>query len=88
MERGAQARSAPGAMRELVGVWLRILLAGGVVAIILAVSGGFGTGVLTMAPRMAYWLGLTALGTTLGITAARLIVPRDWFDRRFWAAWG
>lgn len=88
MERGPAARSAPGAMRELIGVWLRILLAAGVVAVILAVSGGFGTGVLTMAARMAYWLGLTALGTSLGIAAARLIVPRAWFERRVWWAWG
>ncbi len=87
MERGAAARSAPGAMRELIGVWLRVLLAAGLVAVILAVSGGFGTSVLTMLPRMAYWLGLTALGTTLGIAAARLIVPRAWFDRRTWWAW-
>jgi hypothetical protein len=69
-------------------VWGRILAASAVVAVIMAVSGGFGTGFLAVVPRAAYWIGLCAVGTAIGIFTARTIMPSGWFDRRPWVAWG
>jgi DNA-binding LytR/AlgR family response regulator len=66
--------------------WGRILAASTVVAVIMAVSGGFGAGVLAVVPRALYWIGLCAVGTAIGIFAARTFVPREWFDHRPWAA--
>ena len=65
---------------------MRILAATAVVAVIMAVSGGFGAAFLTVVPRAAYWIGLCAIGAAIGILAARTFVPREWFDRRPWTA--
>jgi len=75
-------------MEGPAGPWARILAASTVVAVIMAVSGGFGAGSLAVVPRALYWLGLCAVGTAIGIFTARALMPREWFDRRPWAAWG
>jgi hypothetical protein len=67
--------------------WGRILAATAVVAVIVALSGGFGSGVLTIVPRTVYWVALTAVGAAIGIVSARLVIPAAWFERRPWAAW-
>lgn len=71
----------------MAGPWTRILLAAAVVAVILAVSGGFGSDALTIAPRVAYWMALTLAGVAMGALASRRLVPRSWFEDRPWAAW-
>jgi hypothetical protein len=68
--------------------WLRILAAGAVVGAIMTMSGAFGSGVLKVAPRFAYWLAQIAAGVTLGVAIGMWLVPRDWYDRRPWLAWG
>ena len=73
--------------REVILIWLRILLAALVVAAILAVSGAFGTGSLAILPRLAYWLWLAGAGAGLGILASRMWVPRKWFESRPLMAW-
>ena len=67
--------------------WGRILAATAVVAVLVALSGGFGSGVLSIVPRTAYWIGLCAAGTAIGIAAGRLVIPAGWFEARPWAAW-
>jgi hypothetical protein len=68
--------------------WLRILAAGAVVGAIMTMSGAFGSGVLKVVPRFAYWLAQIAAGVTLGVAVGMWLVPRDWYDRRPWRAWG
>jgi hypothetical protein len=80
-------QKAPAIARDVVLVWLRILLAALVVAAIMAVSGAFGTAMLAIVPRLAYWLCLTAAGAGLGIAASRILVPRIWFETRPVVAW-
>ena len=93
-QKGSEPRTAPvphGQPRtviELARAWARILVAAGVVAAIVAVSGGFGTRVLAVVPRIAYWIGLIAVGAAIGIVASRWIVPRAWLERRSWLAGG
>jgi LytTr DNA-binding domain len=70
----------------MVAAWARVLLAAAVVAGILAVSGGFGTGALAIVPRLAYWLGLVAVGAALAILVSRLVVPPPWLEARSWPA--
>ncbi len=64
--------------------WLQILAAASVVGAMLAVSGAFGTGVVTVAPRFVFWLSLMAVGASLGLLMARFVVPRTWFSARPW----
>jgi hypothetical protein len=78
---------APAIAREVVFVWLRIVLAALVVATIMAISGAFGTDNLAIAPRLAYWLCLTAAGAGFGIAASRALVPRKWVESRPVIAW-
>jgi DNA-binding LytR/AlgR family response regulator len=68
--------------------WLRIIFVTTVVGAILAVSGGFGAGGLTVASRLAYWLVLSSLGATIGVLIGVYVIPRHWYTRRPWAAWG
>jgi DNA-binding LytR/AlgR family response regulator len=78
------------ACRELRGVpeaWGRIVLATALVAVIVALSGGFGTGVLTVVPRVLYWVALAAVGAAIGILVARYGFPAFWFTQKPIAAW-
>jgi len=71
----------------LAAAWLRVVLATTVVAVIVAMSGGFGTGVLRVVPRFIYWIVICAFGAAIGITSAYLAFPRAWFAERPVAAW-
>jgi DNA-binding LytR/AlgR family response regulator len=73
-------------MNVRTATWTRILVATAVVALIMAISGSFGSGILSIAPRAAYWLGLCAGGIAIGNLSAR-IVPQRWFESRPWLAW-
>jgi hypothetical protein len=89
--RGAQGKregDRAGRDAALIGrAWGRILAATAVVAVLVALSGGFGSGVLSIVPRTAYWIGLCAAGAAIGIAAGRLVIPSSWFEARPWAAW-
>lgn len=74
-------------MRDVARSWLRILMVTLVVGAILAVSGGFGAGGVTVASRLAYWLALSATGATLGVLVGVYVIPPRWLERRPWAAW-
>jgi len=73
-------------MNARLVTWMRIFAATVLVALILAMSGGFGTGFLAIAPRAAYWIGLCVIGIVIANIAAR-IIPQAWFDDRPWRAW-
>jgi DNA-binding LytR/AlgR family response regulator len=62
--------------------WLRILLAVGVVGVILAISGAFGNGGMSIAGRLAYWQALVFVGFVLGRIGGSIVVPRPWFETR------
>ena len=66
--------------------WARLLGMTTVVAVILAISGGFGSSGLTIVPRIAYWFGLCTLGAVTGNLAARMF-PDRWFGQRPWLVW-
>ncbi len=68
--------------REIAVTWMRVMVAGLVVAVILTVSGGFGSDTMAIFPRLAFWLALTTAGVTLGVVGAGVLVPRSWFDER------
>jgi DNA-binding LytR/AlgR family response regulator len=74
--------------RDIAATWLRIIAASLVVGVILAVSGGFGAGGPTVLSRLAYWLALVAIGSTLGVVIGVYVMPRAWFARRPWLTWG
>jgi DNA-binding LytR/AlgR family response regulator len=67
---------------------MRVLAAAAVVAVLLALSGGFGSDTLTIAPRIAYWMALSFIGVAVGAVAQRWLVPRAWMDERPLAAGG
>jgi hypothetical protein len=67
--------------------WLRIIAVTLVVGAILAVSGGFGAGGMTIVSRLAYWLTLSAVGATIGVLFAIYVIPRHWFTHRPRVAW-
>jgi DNA-binding LytR/AlgR family response regulator len=67
---------------------MRVLAAAAVVAVLLALSGGFGSDALTIAPRIAYWMALSFIGVAVGAVAQRWLVPRAWMDERPLAAGG
>ncbi len=73
--------------RDIGATWLRILAAAGVVAVIMAISGGFGAGGPTIVSRIIYWLILVAIGATIGVLLGVFVMPRDWFDRRPILCW-
>ena len=73
-------------MNVRTATWTRILVATAVVALIMAISGSFGSGILSIAPRALYWFGLCAVGIAIGNLSARTI-PRHWFESRPWLAW-
>lgn len=72
----------------MAGPRMRVLAAAALVAILLALSGGFGSDELTIAPRIAYWMGLSFIGVAVGMSAQRWLVPRAWMDERPLAAGG
>jgi hypothetical protein len=74
-------------MNAREATWARILIATAVVALIMAISGSFGSETLTILPRALYWFGLCAVGIAIGNLAAR-VVPQRWFEERPWSAWG
>jgi DNA-binding LytR/AlgR family response regulator len=67
--------------------WSRILVVILVVGAILAVSGGFGAGGMTIVSRLAYWVAVSAVGVTIGVLFGMYVIPRHWFARRPWVAW-
>jgi DNA-binding LytR/AlgR family response regulator len=73
-------------MNIRTATWTRILVAAAVVALIMAISGSFGSGALTIVPRAAYWFGLCAAGIAIGNVSAR-IIPQRWFESRPRLAW-
>ena len=73
-------------MNAKLAAWARLLAMTSVVAVILAISGGFGSSGLTIVPRAAYWFGLCTLGAVTGNVAARLF-PDRWFEHRPWLVW-
>jgi DNA-binding LytR/AlgR family response regulator len=83
-----KAPGAPPSARDIARTWLRIIAAALVVAAIMAVSGGFGAGRgETIVWRLAYWLTLVAVGTTIGVLFGVYVMPRDAFTRRPWISW-
>ena len=60
----------------------RILGAGAVVAVLLAISGAFGSTALTIVPRTIYWLAMVMAGAVLGIAAAEFVIPMRWLLHR------
>ena len=56
-------------MNATLAAWARLLAMTSVVAVILAISGGFGSSGLTIIPRAAYWFGLCTLGAVTGTVA-------------------
>ncbi len=85
-EAPAKADSRPPA-RDVARAWFRIIVVTGVVAAILAVSGGFGAGGMTIVSRLAYWLAMSAVGVTIGVLIGMYVIPRHWFTLRPWVAW-
>jgi hypothetical protein len=81
------AEARPSA-RDIAATWVRILLAALVVGAILAFSGGFGPGGKGIVTHLAYWVVVAAAGVTLGVLIGVYVLPRRWFDRRPWLAWG
>jgi hypothetical protein len=73
-------------MNARLAAWIRIMATTVVVAMILAISGGFGTGFLAIVPRAFYWITLCAIGILIANLIARLI-PQDWFERRPVLTW-
>jgi hypothetical protein len=73
-------------MTARAATWTRILVATAVVAVIMAISGSFGSNVVSIAPRAVYWFGLCAVGIAIGNVSARTI-PQPWFESRPWLAW-
>jgi hypothetical protein len=61
---------------------VRILGAGAVVAVLLAISGAFGSTALTIVPRTIYWLAMVMAGAVLGIAAAEFVIPMRWLLHR------
>jgi hypothetical protein len=80
-ERGVEGRSR-------IHAWLRVMAVTGVVALVLAVSGGFGTRAMSILPRILYWLGVSACGAAIGILVGDRLWSRPWFARRPWVAGG
>jgi len=56
------------------------------VALVMAVSGAFGTGVLNILPRALYWLGMFAVGALMGVLTGRQVMSHPWFAQRPWLA--
>jgi DNA-binding LytR/AlgR family response regulator len=67
--------------------WFRLIVVTAVVAAILAVSGGFGAGGMSIVSRLAYWLAISAVGVTIGVLIGVYVIPPRWFARRPWAAY-
>ncbi len=83
----------PGRLRRLwriarAGDLPRVLVVVAIVGAVLAISGGFGTGGLPLAGRLAYWMGMVIAGAVLGRFGGRLLIPRPWFETRPVAAAG
>lgn len=66
----------------LSGDWPRTLFVVVLVGGVLALAGAFGTGALSLVPRLAYWLTLVVVGALFGRYGARRIVPRPWWETR------
>jgi DNA-binding LytR/AlgR family response regulator len=73
--------------RDIAATWLRIIAAALIVGVIMALSGGFGVGGPTIVSRLAYWLLLVAMGSTMGVLIGVYLMPRAWFTRRPWGVW-
>ncbi|HXV00362.1 MAG TPA: LytTR family DNA-binding domain-containing protein [Caulobacteraceae bacterium] len=73
--------------RDIAATWLRIIAAALIVGVIMALSGGFGVGGATIVSRLAYWLLLVAIGSTVGVLVGVYVMPRAWFARRPWLVW-
>ncbi len=59
-----------------------------VVALVLAVSGGFGSRAMTIVPRILYWLAVSAFGAVIGILVGNRLWSRGWFAHRPWVGGG
>jgi hypothetical protein len=66
--------------------WIRVVLAAAVVAVIMAVSGAFGSASLGVATRTGYYLFLFASGAAMGVFVAARLLPQGWFEDRRWLA--
>lgn len=64
-------------------VWLQVAGACCIIGVVLTSAGAFGTGVLQIAPRFLYWLGMMVIGASVGVTVARFAIPESWFRRRW-----
>ncbi len=60
----------------LSGDWARTLIVVVLVGGVMALAGAFGTGQLSLLPRLAYWLTLVVGGAFLGRYGARRLIPR------------
>ena len=73
--------------RNVARAWLRITVVTVVVGAILAASGNFGDGGLTILSRLAYWLAVSVVGVTIGVLFGVYVLPRHWLSQRPWLAW-
>jgi len=69
---------------DLARAWLNVMFVAAAVALVMAVSGGFGTGVLQILPRILYWLVLFAIGALMGVLTGRRVMSRPWLTCRPW----
>ena len=74
-------------MGGMYGAWGRIVSVTAIVAVLVALSGGFGTGFLAILPRTVYWVALSVFGAAIGILVVRPAIPGRWFEHRPWVAW-
>jgi DNA-binding LytR/AlgR family response regulator len=83
-DRGETTHPRP---RDIAAIWLRIIAAALIVGVIMALSGGFGVGGASIVSRLAYWLLMVAMGSTVGVLIGVYVMPRAWFARRPWTVW-
>ena len=73
--------------RNVARAWLRIIVVTLGVGAILAASGNFGAGGLDTVWHLAFWLGVSAVGVTIGVLFGVYVLPQHWLAQRPWAAW-
>jgi DNA-binding LytR/AlgR family response regulator len=70
----------------LRGGWPQTFAIGAVVAVVMAAAGGFDTGAIPLAPRIAYWIGLVFGGVLVAQIIREGVARVSWLSRRIWLA--